>query len=63
MIVNNCPVVISVEHVTIPEDGFGGSTLIAVCSTLEEVNTVLNDPAKQPPILWQWKVDFQDDLE
>lgn len=63
LIVDGCPVEISISHVTEPVEGWSGTTLIAVCHSLEEVNKVLNDPSKQPEPYWQWKIDFQDALE
>lgn len=58
--VNGVSVVISLEHVTEPGEGWQASTFIAECGSMNEVNIILNDPKKQPPPYWQWKIDFQD---
>lgn len=62
MKVDGYDVEISVEHVTEPGEGWEGSRLVASCNSLEELTRVLNDPNNQPPLYWQWKIEFQDYL-
>lgn len=50
---NGVEVSISVSHVTEPGEGWKGSKLIAECSSLEELNKVINDPRLQPELYWQ----------
>lgn len=58
--VNGYDVVISVEHITEPGEGWQGSEFVAECHSLEEVSRVINDPKNQPDQYWLWKIDFQD---
>lgn len=62
--VNGHPVVISVSHTTIDSlyTTFKGkgTRLIKECATLEEVNTVLNDPRNTLAPGWEWDIQFQD---
>lgn len=61
--VNGYPVIISVSHVTEPGEGWKGTTLVAVCYSMVELNEVLNLPKNQPEPYWQWRVDFEDKVE
>ncbi len=57
---NGHPVVIHVSHVTELGEGYKGSRYVATCSSMEELNLILNDPKNKPDQYWQWQISFQD---